>query len=115
MPPFSHPVIPRRVIVVGGGITGLAAAWRLRRNFPDPSAIHLQLLEASPQLGGTLRTVSREGFLLEMGPDCFISEKPRGVELCRELGLEKELIGTRPDNRRSFILRDGRLHPVPEG
>ena len=77
--------------------------------------MNLQLLESSPRIGGALQTAAREGFLLEMGPDCFISEKRRGVELCRELGLESDLIGTRPRYRRSFILRSGRFHPVPEG
>ncbi len=50
-----------------------------------------------------------------MGPDCFISDKPRGIGLCKELGLENELIGTRPDYRRSFIVRRGQFYPIPEG
>jgi oxygen-dependent protoporphyrinogen oxidase len=107
---------PRRVIVVGGGIAGLAAAWRLQTSFHSSQIpLNLLLMEASPQTGGVLKSALREGFLLEMGPDCFISEKPRGIGLCRELGLEAELIGTRKDFRRSFILRNGKFHPVPEG
>jgi oxygen-dependent protoporphyrinogen oxidase len=100
----------RRVFVVGGGITGLAAAYRL-----SLAGCDVTLLEASARCGGTLRTVNRDGFLLESGPDCFISEKPRGVELCRELGLESELVGTRSENRRSFIVKGGQLLPIPEG
>ena len=109
-------VTPRRIIVIGGGISGLAAAWKILQSLrKSGQPFDLQLLESSPRAGGALQSVARDGFLLEMGPDCFISEKPRGVGLCRELGLEADLIGTRPDYRRSFILRDGRFHPVPEG
>src|SRR5439155_13639030 len=105
-----------RIIVIGGGITGLAAAWRIQQAFQKSDIPYdLQLLEGSSRLGGSLQSANREGFLLEMGADCFITDKPRGVGLCRELGLETELIGTRPEYRRSFILRQGRFHPVPEG
>jgi oxygen-dependent protoporphyrinogen oxidase len=108
-------VVPR-VIVIGGGITGLAAAWRIQRTFQKSGMpLNLQLIEASPHFGGALKSIQREGFLLEMGPDCFISDKPRGIGLCKELGLESELIGTRPEYRRSFILRQGKFYPVPEG
>jgi oxygen-dependent protoporphyrinogen oxidase len=107
---------PRRVIVIGGGITGLAAAWRIQNTYQKAQIpVHLLLLEASPRLGGSLQSITREGFLLEMGPDCFLSEKPRGIGLCQELGLENELIGTIPGKRRSFILRGGVFYPVPEG
>ncbi|OGL62974.1 MAG: protoporphyrinogen oxidase [Candidatus Tectomicrobia bacterium RIFCSPLOWO2_12_FULL_69_37] len=107
---------PRRALVLGGGIAGLAACLRLiegarERGFP----IEVVLLEASPRVGGAIETARAGGCLLEKGPDCFLSAKPEGVELCRELGLESRLIGTRPGCRRSFILRGGRLHPVPAG
>ena len=106
----------KRVIVVGGGITGLAAAIRLKKQAERQRlSLDVQLLEASPRLGGSLHSASREGFLLEGGPDCFLSVKARGLEFCRELGLADDLIDTRPENRRSFIVRGGRLHPVPEG
>ena len=103
----------KRVVIVGCGIAGLAAAWRIQ-NHSQFQATPL-VLEASAQAGGFLHTRSREGFLLEMGPDCFLSEKPRGIGLCRELGLEPELISVRPEKRRSFILRKNVFHPVPEG
>jgi oxygen-dependent protoporphyrinogen oxidase len=73
------------------------------------------LIEASPRLGGTLLTDQREGFLLERGPDSFISEKPEAVALAKRLGIEARLIETNPEQRRSFIVRGGRLRPVPEG
>ena len=102
----------RRVVVIGGGISGLAAAHRLIELNPS---LDLTLIEASARLGGTLRTDEREGFLLERGPDSFITEKPEAVALAKRLGLESQFIGTNPNHRRSFIVRKGRLRPVPEG
>ncbi len=102
----------RRVVVIGGGISGLAAAHRLIEL--DPS-LDLTLIEASARLGGTLLTDEREGFLLERGPDSFITEKPEAVALAKRLGLESRLIETNQDYRRSFIVRNGRLRRVPEG
>ncbi len=102
----------RRVVIIGGGISGLAAAHRLAELNPG---LDLTLLEASARLGGTLQTDEQEGFLLERGPDSFISEKPEAVALAKRLGLESRLIETNPQYRRSFIVRNGRLRPVPEG
>ena len=107
----------RRVVVIGGGISGLAAAHRLLERSTDASTTRLevQLLEGSSRVGGTIRTRERDGFLLETGPDSFISEKPEALELARRLGLEDRLIQTNNAHRRSFIVRQGRLLPVPEG
>lgn len=99
-----------RIVVVGGGITGLAAAHRLVE-----LGHHVTLLEASPRLGGTIQTEHRDGFLLERGPDSFISEKPEALALAKRLGLESQLIQTNEEFRRSFIVRNGRLRAVPEG
>jgi oxygen-dependent protoporphyrinogen oxidase len=104
----------RRIVVIGGGISGLAAAHRLVE-LSRSNPIQITLVEASSRLGGTLRTEQRDGFLLERGPDSFISEKPEAVALAKRLGLESRLIETNPEHRRSFIVRDGRLRPVPEG
>src|SRR5438105_505950 len=106
----------RRVVVIGGGISGLAAAYQLTRPRADGRvAPEVLLLEASGRLGGTVRTERREGFLLEAGPDSFISEKPAAFELAKEIGLESRLIETNEAHRRSFIVRQGRLRSVPEG
>lgn len=103
----------KRVVIVGGGISGLAAAHRLvELGLPQTQ---ITLLEASGRLGGTLETRHRDGFLLERGPDSFISEKPEAVSLAKRLGLESRLIETNEQYRRSFIVRNGRLRPVPEG
>lgn len=103
----------KRVVIVGGGISGLAAAHRLLELGHDQTQV--TLLEAGPRLGGTIQTEYRNGFLLERGPDSFISEKPEAVALAKRLGLESRLIETNEQFRRSFIVRNGRLRPVPEG
>ncbi len=107
---------PRRVAVVGGGISGLAAAHELtKRAAVEASPAEVVLLEASARTGGTVRTERRDGFLLEGGPDSFISEKPEALELARELGLGPRLVETTSAHRRAFVVRRGRLLSVPEG
>jgi oxygen-dependent protoporphyrinogen oxidase len=103
----------KRVVIVGGGISGLAAAHRLLELGLASSQI--TLLEAGSRLGGIIKTEHRDGFVLERGPDSFISDKPEAVALAKRLGIESRLIGTNEEFRRSFIVRNGRLRPVPEG
>jgi protoporphyrinogen/coproporphyrinogen III oxidase len=106
----------KHLVIIGGGITGLAAAHRvLERCAESGRQVQLTLLEVSPRLGGIVQTQERDGFLIERGPDSFISEKPEALELARRLGLETHLIETNENHRRSFIVRQGRLLPVPEG
>jgi len=106
----------KHIVIIGGGITGLAAAHRLlERSHELRKQVQVTLIEASSRVGGIVQTRERDGFLLEQGPDSFISEKPQALELARRLGLESRLIGTNEDHRRSFIVRQGRLLPVPEG
>lgn len=106
---------PVRIVIIGGGITGLTAAYRLARAAEAGAAVEPILLEASDRPGGVIRTERADGFLFEHGPDTFLSSKPEAVALCRELGIAERLIGTNPDFRRAFILRDGRPIPIPEG
>lgn len=107
---------PERIVVIGGGLTGLAAAHRLiSRANETRRSIEVILFEAKSRLGGAIWTEKRDGFLLEGGADSFITNKPWGIELCRELGLTDQLIGTDTTRRRSFVIRNGRLHPVPDG
>ncbi|HET6973308.1 MAG TPA: protoporphyrinogen oxidase [Pyrinomonadaceae bacterium] len=101
-----------RIVIIGGGISGLAAAHRvLELN----QAAQVTILEASDRLGGTIQTEYRDGFLIERGPDSFISEKPHAIALAKRLGIESQLIQTNEEYRRSFIVRNGRLRAVPEG
>ena len=105
-----------RVVVIGGGISGLAAAYQLTRQSEESGrALEVLLLEAGDRVGGTVRSFRRDGFLLEAGPDSFISEKPEALALARELCLQSRLIETNEAHRRSFIVRKGILRPVPEG
>lgn len=102
--------------VIGGGITGLAAAFRLRelaatRELP----LEVTVLERGPRLGGPLRTVRRGGFVIETGADSFLSDKPWAADLARRLGLETELIPTREEFRRTLVVRAGRLVEIPDG
>ncbi|HEU4770415.1 MAG TPA: FAD-dependent oxidoreductase, partial [Pyrinomonadaceae bacterium] len=106
-------MLAKRIVIVGGGISGLAAAHRLTEIASGKAQV--TLLEAGPRLGGIIQTQHRDGFLLERGPDSFISEKPEAVALAKRLGLESRLIQTNEQFRRSFIVRNGRLRPVPEG
>ena len=106
----------KRIAIIGGGITGLAAAHRLMElSKTTGQALETILIEASSRLGGVIRTEHHNGFLLEHGPDAFISEKPETAALARRLGLESELQETNSEHRRSFIVNRGRLVPVPAG
>ena len=106
----------KRAVVIGGGITGLTACYRLAQQAQaDGLPLDVTLLEASDRLGGVIATQCQDGLLLEEGPDCFLTTKPEGVELCDELGLGAELIGTTTEHRQSFIVRRGKLVPVPQG
>ncbi len=103
---------PKNIAVIGGGIAGLAAAHRLMEIAPDAN---VSLLEASDRLGGSLRTVERDGFIIEQGADSFITNVPWGVDLCRRVGLADELTPTNDTGRRALIIRRGKLLPVPDG
>jgi oxygen-dependent protoporphyrinogen oxidase len=105
-----------RVVVVGGGISGLAAAHHLvELRAQENLACEITLLEQGARLGGVIRTEQREGFLLEGGPDSFISEKPEAIALAKRIGIASRLIETNEAHRRSFVVREGRLRAVPEG
>ena len=107
---------PKRALVIGGGITGLAASYRLTREAEKRGIpLHVTLLEASDRIGGVIRTTHRDGFVIEHGPDAFITTKPWAKALCEELGIADECIGTNSAMRRSFVVQKGKLHPVPEG
>ncbi|MEP6742537.1 MAG: protoporphyrinogen oxidase [bacterium] len=105
----------KRVAIIGAGIAGLAAAHRLLERSAANEQLELLIFESAPRLGGIIKTDERDGFLLERGPDSFITEKPEALDLARRLGLESNLLQTNEEHRRSFIVRGNRLVPVPEG
>ena len=105
-----------RLVIVGGGIAGLTAAHRaVEISRERGTALELTVLEARDRLGGTIETEHAGGFLVETGPDSFLSEKPWGLALCRRIGLESRLVGTDDRFRRVFVWFGKRLHPVPDG
>ena len=101
-----------RVAVIGAGIAGLAAAYRIHEAAPDVS---LTLYEATSSVGGIVQTVARQGFLIERSADSFITDPPHALDLCRRIGLADELIATSSVGRRALIVRQGKLVPLPEG
>ncbi len=105
-----------RVVVAGAGVAGLACSHRLlavarERSLP----LDLTVLEAAARPGGVIATERIDGCVVEGGPDCFVSDRPWGIDLCRRAGLADEIVGTGETHRRSFIYRRGRLLPIPEG
>ncbi len=106
----------KRVIVIGGGIAGLAAAHRLSEIKHDKSgALEVTLLEASHRLGGSIATERVDDFLVEGGPDSFITEKPWALQLCDRIGLTSRLISTQSAFQKIYVVHDGKLVPLPEG
>jgi len=103
----------KRILIIGGGISGLATAYRLHKSDP---ALEFTLLEAAPYLGGKVITEQIDGLVLEGAPDSFLARKPRGVGLCEELGLADQLTGRRPEHADKTKVRfDGQFYPLPSG
>lgn len=101
------------VIIIGGGISGLAAAYRLHKS--DPT-LPFTLLEQSARLGGKVLTDQIDGLVVEGAPDSFLARKPRGVGLCEELGIADELYGRRPEHADQTQVRFGDdFYPLPSG
>ena len=100
-----------RVVVVGGGIAGLAAALRLERLRPGCEVV---LVERGPWIGGTILTERVSGFLIEGGPDSFLARKPRGIGR-EELGLSGHLIAREPRDGRTYVRLGSELRPLPAG
>jgi oxygen-dependent protoporphyrinogen oxidase len=105
-----------RVVIIGGGISGLSAAYFLEKSAAQAGVeIQIDLLEAQDRLGGVIRTERVGDCLLEGGPDSFLSLKPAASDLCRELGLADQLVPSNDDRRKTYVLRDGKLRELPEG
>jgi oxygen-dependent protoporphyrinogen oxidase len=100
---------------VGGGISGLAAAFTLARARRAGAPVDEFLVEGTQRLGGVILTEKVDDFVLEGGPDSFLEQKPEAAALCRELGFGDSLIGSNDRDRRTYILHRGRLVPLPDG
>lgn len=108
--PLQAPGKPGPVVVAGAGISGLSAAYALRQ-----AGVEVLVVDPRPRAGGVMETTWLDGCLVEGGPDSYLSQKPWATGLIRKLGLEKYLIGSNDDRRKTFIVRDGRLVPMPDG
>lgn len=105
----------KRIVIIGAGVTGLAAAHALTLELKGQKDIEVLLLEKSNRTGGQILTVIEDDFVLECGPDCFISDKPAVLQLAGPLGIEAELTGTRSESGGTYILTNGKLVRMPEG
>jgi protoporphyrinogen/coproporphyrinogen III oxidase len=105
---------PKRIAIAGGGISGLATAYQLACD-----GVECTLFEASERLGGIVETVRKDGFVIECGPDSWVTEKPWARELAVELGLEDLIIGSNDQWRRTYVQQGGdglaQLVPIPDG
>src|SRR6188768_2691948 len=98
------------VVIIGGGISGLTAAYRL-----EQAGRPYLLFEAGAHFGGNIVTIERDGYLYDVGPDAFLRAKTAGAALCRELGLGGELITPEAHGQAVHVAYDGRLYPMPAG
>ncbi len=102
-----------RIVIVGGGVSGLALAYRLEQRL---RAAEVVVLEREPRLGGKVGTIHRDGFRVEAGPNGFLDTNPAALDLCRELGLGDRLVAASPAAARNrFLFLNGRLRMLPRG
>ncbi|MFN8449089.1 MAG: protoporphyrinogen oxidase [Anaerolineae bacterium] len=107
-----QPQVKPRVVIIGGGISGLSAAWHLQQNGAD---VQYSVLEASERWGGKVRSERVDEFVIEAGPDSFLTQKPWALQLARELGLSDRLLGTNDRMRNVYVLHRGKPVKLPDG
>lgn len=105
----------KKIIIIGGGIAGLAAAHRLQEEISNGAALECVVLEAAAQFGGKIATERFDGFVIERGPDSFISQKPAAIELCKKLGLGDRLVGTNQEQTKTYVYTGKKLVTMPDG
>jgi len=105
----------KRVAIIGGGISGLSAAYAIEEKRRSGSPVEYVLFESSPRLGGVLVTDRVDGCLVEAGPDSFLTEKPWAADLCGKIGLGDQLIGSNDSERKTYIVARGKLVVMPDG
>ncbi|ASN06567.1 protoporphyrinogen oxidase [Virgibacillus necropolis] len=104
----------KEIVIVGGGITGLSAAYYLQKEIKEQGLPYkVKLVEASSRLGGKISTLKKDGFTIERGPDSFLSRKTPAVKLAKEVGLDDQLV--RNGTGQAYILVNNKLHKMPRG
>ncbi|MDD2307963.1 MAG: protoporphyrinogen oxidase [Desulfuromonadaceae bacterium] len=106
----------KKILIIGGGISGLATAWLLReKGRAAGKDLDITLLEKEERPGGKIRSIKAEGYTCEWGPNGFLDSKPQTLDLCRALGVEQNLHRSNDNARRRFIFSGGELHQLPDG
>src|ERR1700686_5889936 len=105
----------KRIAIIGGGISGLSAAFALEKQRRSGASLEYVLFESSPRLGGVVVTERVDGCLVEAGPDSFLTEKPWAADLCSKIGLSDQLIGSNDSERKTYIVAKGKLGGMPGG
>jgi len=112
-------IAKKQIAIIGGGVTGLATAYFLQEALQarkgEGLAVELILIESESRLGGKIVTLQQDGFVIEGGPDSFITQKPWGMALCRKLGISDQVIETDRTNSSIYLFSHGALHPLPRG
>jgi oxygen-dependent protoporphyrinogen oxidase len=105
----------KRIAIIGGGISGLSAAYTIDEKRRSGTPVQYMLFESSPRLGGVLVTDRVDGCIVEAGPDSFLTEKPWAADLCAKIGLGDQLIGSNDSERKTYIVAKGKLVEMPDG
>ena len=105
----------KKIVIIGGGIAGLAAAYRIHEEISKNTPLECTLIESSEKFGGKISTIRFDGFIVERGPDSFISQKPQAIELCKKLGLEDQLTGTNRNHPNTYVCLKNKLVAMPDG
>ena len=111
----------KRIIIIGGGVAGLGAAYKVRRAASEGHDVEFVLLEKDPRLGGKILTeivpdpAGKGSFIVDGGPDCFLTEKPTCHRIAKLMGIFDEELPTDDSRRKTWILSRGKLHQMPDG
>ncbi|HWI55403.1 MAG TPA: protoporphyrinogen oxidase [Desulfobacteria bacterium] len=105
----------KRVVVIGGGITGLSAAYAIHQARESGQEVDYVLVEKENRLGGKILTEKIDGYVVEGGPDCFLAEKPWAIQMAEKVGIADEIIPSNEASKRTYVFADGRLHQLPDG
>jgi oxygen-dependent protoporphyrinogen oxidase len=105
----------KRIAIIGGGISGLSAAFYLEKARAAGADLEYVLFESGQRLGGSMYSDRVEDCLVEAGPDSFLTEKPWALSLCTDLGIADQLIGSNDAQRKTYIVVKGRLVVMPDG